>query len=199
MEVSKLSISQETISRLNRSSHLSNTQKRKIRVQGIDSLIKSNPNKRYSLLEIMSAAGYRHGGKIGGGAYASGSSFLLLLRKRGVLVKHSPKDRLSRYSVFPEKLDNYYNSKNTKVINTTVEDLSKVPTIIDKSKIEEKIEVKHDYVEDSNESESNREFSFEIIIHEKKEHGYKKLSSVGMTEVSKSTMRHLVDEVIDKV
>ena len=141
--------------------------------------------------------------------------------KQGVLIKHLKKSRLSSYSVNISKLDNV---KSRNIVKVQLEDLTKVPTVIfgnNNSKedidnidnLENTTEVVNTIVkkikEDnrknfpSNDSQNlslkTREFSFELVIREKLDHGLKELGSISMAATDQNTMKELSNQLIDRI
>jgi hypothetical protein len=91
MEVSRLSIGQETISRINSMAKLGKTRKSQIRFEGIKELIKTHPKGHlFSIKELGSAAGYRVHEQRG---YWAAVGFINSLKKNGKLVKLSGKGK----------------------------------------------------------------------------------------------------------
>ena len=210
MNISKFTISQETLSKVNKM--YTNEQKRLARFEGIKRLLEEKGNEPVSAHELYNAAGYITNTQKG---IWKAASFIQNAKKNGILKKLD-EGRKSRYELDLSKIDPKNRVRST-VVNTTEEELNKSATKNNYMKALDKVGISVsnetadvDNVDDTscpgNKTEqyevnidNDRCFSFEITIHEKKEHGYRKLGTIDMTEVPKQTMTELVNNFIRRI
>lgn len=196
MEVSRLTISHETIKRINRDMKLSHKTKRRIRVEGIKKLVDSKAGGLITTKELYAAAGFPRDDQR---SKWSAASFIKNIRKDGILNKVSGDwSRNSKYLVDMSKLNAKPRKKN--VVNVSVEDLSKTKSVskpqenysfeTHDGKVIETVDVPQD---------KEREFDFSLTISEKKSYGSKKLGTVEMTEATKGKMQDIVNELINRI
>ena len=201
MDVSKLSISQETVSKVNRM--YTPKQKRYARFEGIKRLIEESNGRKLAPRELYAAAGFLIANQ---NQRWNAAAFIKNAKKSGILTKLDTSMK-SRYSIDMSKIN--APRKNAKVVNVSENDL--VSQVINKKEsseininvkgLEEKTLEEKDFEVPQVEIDSNdgREFSFSIDINEKRDHSYRKLGSLDMNEVSKDTMIELVNNLINKI
>lgn len=101
MEVSKLTISQETRSRLNKGLNLNRNDKWRIRFNALKEFIEENPNRKFSTAELLNACGYIVRNQ---NDYNNYAHFIYKLRKCGALVELDGTGLKSRYKIDLQKL-----------------------------------------------------------------------------------------------
>ena len=124
MDVSKLSISQETIAKLNAMAYITPQRKQQIRLNGIKELIYSKPAGHvFTIKDLMRAAGYRCGDDSKNRQYYAGSAFVKYYINKGVIVKENGIDGPfeSPYHIDESKLT-AYKKKNVSHKGITVSD-----------------------------------------------------------------------------
>lgn len=121
MEVSRLTIAQETISKLS-SYPLSKKRKREIRFDGIKKLIDSGyAGQKFKVGDLIKAAGYRFDSTTNK-SYNNGVAFVSGLIRKGVLVRHEGVGRRpSSYSYTNKSL--HGRSARNKVVHVSVRNL----------------------------------------------------------------------------
>ena len=108
MDVSKVTISQETKKKLAESMNLTMKRKGEIRLNGIKALIRSKPaGHKFRLVELINAAGYHHSGS-GSRGYQAGSAYITYLVKHGKIIRHNKKGFKSEYAI-PEDVKSTMN------------------------------------------------------------------------------------------
>lgn len=214
MDVSRLTISEETRSRLNREMKLTPKDKKRIRCEGIKQYVDLNKGRKLRAKELYAAAGYRVNDQK---SQWNAASFIKNIKDDGILIQKGKSWSPCYYEVDLSKLDNYKKRKKSKnIVNVPIEDLTKVPTMtfgIREDKVAKEadeytpapeLEIKKD---DNPLSEgltisypkNEREFSFELVIREKLDHGLKELGSISMTATDQSTMKELSNQLIDRI
>lgn len=101
MEVSRLTISQETRSRLNKGLNLNRNDKWRIRFNALKEFIEENPNRKFSVAELLNACGYIVRNQ---NDYNNYANFIYKLRKCGALVELDGTGLKSRYKIDLQKL-----------------------------------------------------------------------------------------------
>lgn len=207
MNISKLTVSQETLSKVNRV--YTPEQKRKARFEGVARLLKEKDNEPITAHELYNAAGFLTNTQKG---VWKAAAFVKNAKKNGILKKLDS-GRKSRYELDLSKIDPK-NRKSKSIISTVEEDLNKsVIKVEQSSQYDENNsytssssvnnDIDSNITNEANDTQVNvnigRHFSFEITINEKRDHGYKKLGAMDMTEVSKKTMTELVNNFINRI
>jgi hypothetical protein len=211
MEVTKLSISQETQNRLNNAGNLTFKRKRQIRTEGVLNLIRSKPaGHLFKQIELIQAAGYRVQ-KWDSKGYASGYNFITNLIKKGIINKIEDGPSFTFAYCIPSDVK----IKTTELrVETPREE--EVPAIseeelykMEAAKKAEEAMLRDKRVEDAARSfhtEMNKlkaldsTYSFRLDIHKRPqegEFGKTKVAELEMVDVNIGAIRYMVGQLLD--
>lgn len=197
MDVSRLSISQETQMRLSQAHVLTRKQRRAIRINAIKELLESHPSTReYGVREIMSAAGYRID------QYQAGYDFVKNLVAKGILIKYPVQGTVKSRYVFIDKNEL---KKRKKVVYDTIP--NKTASDEEDGDVKNEIEVAQsnetNYERLHCEKEKNHSYTMHFTLERRpessEEFGSKRIASIEMTGLSIEQIKEMIEETLSRV